>query len=82
MEFFDYIWESYDRLKRNHTKKQQQVFLLYRTGLYEGDQGVEFCFVPTKRMQDLEQEIESLYSKVAVEDNEVVYVMKSIIHLK
>lgn len=72
MEFFDYIWESYDRLKRNHIKKQQQVSLLYGTGLYEGEQGVEFCFVPTKRMLELEQEIESLYSKVAVEDNEVV----------
>ena len=72
MEFIDYNWESYDRLRRNNLKKQKQISLLYGTGLYEGMHGVEFCFVPTKKMCELEKEIQSLYDKVTVEDNEVV----------
>ena len=71
MEFTNWNWQSYDRLRFDNLAKQKQVRLLYPTGLCEGKGGVEFCFVPTQNMMWLEQKIEDMCSQIKVEDNEI-----------
>lgn len=71
MEFVEWNWQQYDRLRLNKELKQKQISNLYATGLCEGKEGVEFCFVPTKEMEWLEQKIIELISQINIEDNEV-----------
>lgn len=71
MKFVEYSWEPYDKLRRKIDKRKEQIDNLYGTGLYENNDGVEYCFVPTMKMKDMEQIIEHFYSQIKVEDNEV-----------
>ena len=71
MEFVNWNWQQYDLLRRNFEDKKKQISMLYATGLCEGESGVEFCFVPTKKIQDLEQEIIEMYPQISIEDNDV-----------
>lgn len=71
MKFVEHKWETYDRLRRNNEKKQEQVRALYGTGLCESNEGIEYCFVPTKRIEELEENIKKLYEDISVEDHEV-----------
>ena len=71
MEFIDYDWNSYFLLRNNKQKKQEQVSHLIGTGLYEGEDGVEFSFIPTKVMETLENRIKEEYQKIKTEDHEV-----------
>lgn len=72
MEFIEHQWESYKELRFNKDKRNRQVSLLYGSGLCESNDGVEFCFVPTIRMKELERQIKSLYDELKVTDNKIV----------
>lgn len=71
MEFKDIQWVPYRDLRRNKTALQNQVCAVYGTGLCEGNDGVEYCFVPTKKMEELEKDILFLYQALRTEDHEV-----------
>lgn len=71
MKFVDWNWLSYNDPLLSKEMKQQQIRLLYPTGLCEGADGVEFTFVPTIRMQQLEELILESYEKLQVEENQV-----------
>ncbi len=73
LSFIDWQWESYTRLRMDPEKKKKQVSLLYGTELYEShdDSGLEYTFVPTKRMQEREKNILALYHELHTEDNEI-----------
>ena len=70
MKFIDWNWQQYDLLRRDKETKKTQINYLYPTGLCEGTSGVEFCFIPTKRIEKLEKEIHSLYKFITIENNE------------
>lgn len=70
LEFVDWNWQPYFTLQAFPETRQQQISLLYGTGLYEGD-GLEYSFVPTKRMEILENELYKLYTKIRVVDHSV-----------
>ena len=57
MNFVEYDWRDYSLLKRNKERKQLQVSLLEGTGLCEGKDRTEFCLVPTKFMEKMEDEL-------------------------
>lgn len=57
LEFINYDWKPYQDLRRNSKMKYQQIDNLYATGLAEGTDGLEYTFVPTKKMHELETEI-------------------------
>lgn len=64
MEFVDWNWHSYANLRENLELKRQQEKLLWGTGLYEGEDGLEYSFVPTKNMEQLENQLFVLYQKL------------------
>lgn len=72
MEFKDIQWIPYGELRRNKDALQKQVQSLYGTGLCEGNDGLEYCFVPTKKMEELEKDICFLYQAIHTEDHEVM----------
>ena len=71
MEFVEYDWRDYSLLRRDKERKQKQILHLEGTGLCEGENGAEFCFVPTKFMEEMEKELESGFSILKVENHEV-----------
>ncbi len=70
MNFIDYDWQNYSWLQMFPDKKNEQIRHLVGTGLYEGCDGPEYCFVPTKLIEKREQEILTLYDKIEVTDSE------------
>lgn len=72
MNFVDWNWKSYAVLRRNPELKKQQERFLYGTGLYEGEEGLEYSFVPTKTMEQLEAQLFDLYPKIQVVDNTII----------
>lgn len=70
LEFINYDWKSYQDLRRDNKRKYQQIDNLYATGLAEGTDGLEYTFVPTKKMQELEIEILNMYDQIIVENHE------------
>lgn len=82
LEFIDYAWQSYDKLRKDPDSKNRQTRLLVGTGLCEPNNGIEHAFLPTKTMQECEERIKELYSKLSVESckealcNEVFYTTK------
>ena len=80
MEFIEHQWESYQYLRHEPNKRNRQISLLHGSGLCESNDGVEFCFVPTTRMKELEEQIKSLYDESKVTNNaicdEVYYTSK------
>lgn len=70
LEFINYDWKPYQDLRRNSKMKYQQIDNLYATGLAEGTDGLEYTFVPTKKMQELEIEILNMYDQIIVENHE------------
>ena len=71
MQFINWNWVSYDKLRWDKDTKYEQIKNLYATGLHEGRFGVEFCFVPTKNMEWLEQKIAEMAKKIKVENHEI-----------
>lgn len=71
LQFVDWQWEDYQSLRANPEKKKQQINLLYATGLIETVDGIEYTFVPTKKMLELEKNIQNLYEKIHVTDTEI-----------
>ena len=72
MNFVDWEWRSYANLRGNIERKRQQERLLWGTGLFEGEDGLEYSFVPTKNMKQLETQLFNLYPKIRVVDNTVI----------
>lgn len=72
MNFVDWNWRSYANLRGNPELKKQQERLLWGTGLCEGQDGLEYAFVPTKNMEQLEAQLFDLYPKIKVVDNAVI----------
>ena len=72
MEFISWNWKSYDLLKFDKIQKQKQIQNLFPTGLCEGPNGVEFCFIPTKEMEFLEEKIIEMISQIKIENNETM----------
>ena len=70
LEFINYDWKPYQDLRRNSKMKYQQIDNLYATGLAEGTDGLEYTFVPTKKMHELETEILNMYDQIIVENHE------------
>lgn len=48
-----------------------QVSKLFGTGLYEGTDGAEYSFVPTKKMEALQEEILDYYNKINTTDHSI-----------
>lgn len=71
MNFVEYDWRDYSLLRVNKERKMSQVSHLVGTGLYEGENGAEFCFVPTKYMEEMEEEIKRCCSLLKIENHEV-----------
>lgn len=71
MNFVEYDWREYSLLRFNNERKKLQVSHLVGTGLCEGETGAEFCFVPTKFMEAMEEEIKRCCSLLKVEDHKV-----------
>ena len=67
LNFVDIVWEPYDT-PSDHTN---QIRALYGSSLYEPNEGVEFCFVPTLKMLNLEENILKIYDKLKVVDNPI-----------
>jgi len=72
LKFIDWNWKSYSTLRADPELKRQQERLLWGTGLYEGEDSLEYSFVPTKNMERLETRLLNLYEKIQVVDNTVV----------
>lgn len=71
LDFVDIEWAPYNALKYDKQRLKEQVDQLYYTGLAEPNGGLEFTFVPTKKMQKYEEIIKELYSKLQVVNNSV-----------
>lgn len=82
INFIDLEWRSYRDLKKLPELLHQQVRSLYGSGLCEPNDGIEFTFVPTKRMMETEERLKALYDSIRVCDtktalcNEVFYTSK------
>lgn len=71
MNYVDWKWQPYSRLRFDKNTKQQQTRQLYPTGLCEGPNGAEFCFVPTTEIKRLEQKINEMHPSISIENHEV-----------
>lgn len=71
LEFIDLVWQSYDILRFDTDAKTKQVNLLWGSGFSEPNDGIEYCFVPTKRMLSLENQIKECYDKINIIDHEI-----------
>lgn len=71
MKFVNWDWKRYDYLRMYPELKEKQVSLLVGSGLIEGDNGIEYAFVPTKKIEQTNQHALELYKKIRVEENEV-----------
>lgn len=82
MNFMNYDWEPYARLQRKLDKREKQVNYLYKTDFCKNDKGIQCCFVPTKKMQEIEEMIKTFYDQIKSFDdefsicNEVYYTSK------
>jgi len=61
MDFVDWNWLPYTVLRVKPEQKRQQERLLWGTGLCEGEDGLEYSFIPTKDMEHLENQLCLLY---------------------
>lgn len=73
MKFVDWTWRSYDVLRAVPDMLRKQERLLFGTGLYEGIEGIEYTFIPTKRMEETENILYSLYPGIKIIDHEIVF---------
>lgn len=72
LNFVDWVWQSYSAITHRKDLLVGQVNNLFGTELYENDGGLEYCFVPTLSMKDLEERINKLYKSLKVADHEVM----------
>ena len=72
MDFIDAVWKSYDRFRVHPEGRQEQVSSLYPTGLYEGQDGLEYCFLPTKNIKQTEEDILEQYQDIKVIDHSIM----------
>ena len=71
MEYINHLWEDYDTLRHDKEAKAKQVHLLYGSRLYEGKNGGEYCFVPTKRIEMMEKSVHDSYGRIKTADHKV-----------
>lgn len=69
--FIDCGWFNYSSLRWDNETKVKQVNNLYYTELCEPNNGIEHCFLPTRLLKRLEEQVENLYSKLRTVDTKV-----------
>lgn len=71
IEFVDLTWQPYPILKNDEDMLRRQIHHTIGSGLKEQNDGIEYAFVPTVRMKNLEERIIAEYDKLKVVDNTV-----------